>query len=297
MKRVLILKSDQDEFERYYNEHMATEAIDVENIYKYKNGILRIIMVIYIQVLKLPFQEIWYAPWKRKLKDYDVVIVFDRILSYEILKYIEKKSPKARLIFWYWNIVQTIVPDKYRGRFEIWSFDDNDCQKYHLFKNTQFYFCQAEKNACKIDVFFIGRDKGRYSVLKKLYDYLRKEGLHVEFFVVGEKREGELYITGNIPYEGVIEYIKKSRCIVEILQQGQSGLSIRTLEALFFDKKLITNNQEIVKEAFYDSHNIFILGKDDISKLKEFVKSPYSLINESIKSKYEYDQWINNFNL
>ena len=80
----------------------------------------------------------------------------------------------------------------------------------------------------------------------------------------------------------------------EIVQPGQGGLTIRTLEALFYNKKLITNNESITEYDFYNADNIFIYKEQDcnIDALKSFLKKnnviieQNILINEILQSPY-----------
>ena len=53
---------------------------------------------------------------------------------------------------------------------EIWSYDRNDCKKYNLKFNTQFYNNKLKcPNLKKVqDVIFLGKDKGRRKIIENL---------------------------------------------------------------------------------------------------------------------------------
>lgn len=296
-KKVLILKSQQDSFEKYYSNKMCSEEVDVFSVYRFNQGIFRFFMIIWIQKLRMPFQHIWYGKWKKSIQQYDTIIVFDRILDYNILKYIKKRNKSAKLNFWYWNIIQKTMPDSYKELCDAWTFDLEDSIRYDLLKNTQFYF-EVEQAIYKIesDVFFIGNDKGRYEQLKELYQFLVNQNLKVDFKIVGKDKKNPLIIQHPLDYEEIIEKIKKTKCIVEILQKGQSGLTARALEALFYKKKLITTNEKIKDEPFYHPDNIFIIGQDRMDDLKEFINKSCHNIADDIKMQYTYETWLRNFN-
>ena len=139
-KTILILKSERDDFEKFYSQHMRTKTVDVRSVYKSEKGIVWYLMIFWIQKFKLPFQFIWYGQWKKNIKSYKTIIIFDRVLSYKIISYIKKRNPECRLIFWFWNIVKKPLPEQYSRICEGWSFDEGDCKKYHLKRNIQFYF-------------------------------------------------------------------------------------------------------------------------------------------------------------
>ncbi len=87
----------------------------------------------------------------------------------------------------------------------------------------------------------------------------------------------------------------KSKSILDFVSIGQSGLTIRPLEALFLKKKLITNDKFIKNFDFYHPDNVFILGKDKMEYLSDFLEKPFIEIEESITSKYDFSNWIKRF--
>lgn len=101
-------------------------------------------------------------------------------------------------------------------------------------------------------------------------------------------------ISNNISYSEILNNISQSKCLVDIVQDGQEGLTYRPLEALFYNKKLITNNKTITEYDFYKEENIYILGKDARS-LKKFIESDFVPWNEKIVKKYTIENWIKNF--
>ena len=74
---------------------------------------------------------------------------------------------------------------------------------------------------------------------------------------------------------------------------------MRCIEALFMKKKIITNNRAIVQYDFYNKNNILLLNMDQISieNIKKFLSLPYVDIDYKITQKYEFTQWLKNFNI
>ena len=99
----------------------------------------------------------------------------------------------------------------------------------------------------------------------------------------------------GINYEQILKYIAESKCIIDIVQEGQGGLTWRPLEAMFYRKKMITNFKDIKEYDFYKKDNIFIIGEDDPSNIKNFVNTGYVDIPQNIIKKYTIDGWIENF--
>lgn len=76
---------------------------------------------------------------------------------------------------------------------------------------------------------------------------------------------------------------------------GQSGLTRRPLEALFYNKKLLTNNPWIVEFDFYQKSNIFLLQELNIAEIQKFMQQPSTLIPDMVKMKYDIHSWLEKF--
>ena len=86
-----------------------------------------------------------------------------------------------------------------------------------------------------------------------------------------------------------------SKAVLDIVQEGQIGLTIRTMETLCLHKKLITNNKDIVNYDFYNKNNIFIIGVDSFDDLKLFINTRVGKVDKKILSKYNFVDWVNSF--
>jgi hypothetical protein len=208
-----------------------------------------------------------------------------------IPKYIHKLNPSIRIIYWYWNPVNELsspykVSDK---NVEFWSFDEDDCKKYCMKKNIQYYNSKLSLNKkIKYDIYFVGHNKGRKDEINSFFSEVKKVGISYKSDFI-EKSED------FIPYEEVRKRILNCKAILELNQKGQTGLTLRAMESLFFEKKLITNNKSIINYPFYNTNNIFIIGKDNFSTLKNFIDSRYDESVNTFKSDFDIDSWLTNF--
>lgn len=295
-KRVLILKDNYNSFEQYYLNKLNEGGIDAEFYYT-SSSALRKVFTHYA----LPLESLWYGTWKKKLNTYDCVIVFDSLHSANLLKFIRKKYGK-RLIFWHWN---PIKKDKdiaiWRQTKEIcehWTFNPKDAKKYGMKLNSQFYFYQNRENSIKDEsVFFVGADKGRYEKLMEISNDLKNADVTLDFHVINtDGKDDRKYVEKTyMEYDEVISHIQKSKAVVEIVQNGQNGLTVRALEAMFFETKLITNNREIRNYSFYNDNNIFIVGEDNNDNLNLFLHTPFQLIEKKDIYSYDANGWLNTF--
>jgi hypothetical protein len=84
----------------------------------------------------------------------------------------------------------------------------------------------------------------------------------------------------------------ESKCVLDSAQAGQLGLTIRVLEALGAQKKLITTNEDVVNYDFYDEENIYVYDGKSFNFDSPFFKKPYKKIDESIYEKYSLRSWL-----
>ena len=67
---------------------------------------------------------------------------------------------------------------------------------------------------------------------------------------------------------------------MDVVKQGQSGITLRICEALLFNKKILTNNQSIREMPFYDSRFIKVftdISDIDISFIKDNAPVKYNI--------------------
>lgn len=84
---------------------------------------------------------------------------------------------------------------------------------------------------------------------------------------------------GNLSRNDIVGLMDRTKCVLDITIPNQSGLTMRTIEALANGKKLITTNRYIIEEAFYDSSAIFILNENELSIDVNFIKSEKNKLN------------------
>lgn len=252
--------------------------------------------------MQLPKNEIWYS-WRKRLYQYDTVIIFDTALANVYSNYIIDRYPNIRIIIWYSNpVCTTIAPAKFNKQCELWSFDKNDCNKYGMKWNTQFYCSPFEGSNERIssDICFVGQDKGRREQINNVAHICQENNLKTDFIIVDNPKLIHLNIRNKyIPYEDIVRsHYLHSRAILDVVQQGQQGLTLRPLECLFLNKKLITNNSDIVNYDFYRMENQLVINDFadfDGRLLRDFLESNECCYDQSLKHYYSAECWINRF--
>lgn len=243
-----------------------------------------------------------YGKWRFSLETYSTIIVYVQKNNSDLIEYIcAKKAPNQHVIAWYWNpVCQCLHPDKLRGLgCELWSFDPADCQKYGLNFNTTYYFNDLylpPRSMEHVNVFFCGLDKGRKKVLDNIRMKLEQSELTCYFHVIDEKAPASQQLP-RLSYQEYLEHLASSDAILDVLQEGQEGMTLRVMEALFHRKKLITTQKAIMKAEFYHPDNVFVIGEDDWTGIKDFLKRPLYPVPKEIVEKYDFSMWIRRFGI
>lgn len=280
---------------RHFLHFFKVKGLNVYSAYKHVSFLSRIVRRFFF-ILKLP-ESIWYDKWKYKLGNVKTLILFFT-QDDKIVRYIKSVNPDIRLILWFWNPVfrgtdPKSLPD---SLCEKWSFDKNDALKFGMKYNTTFFLDNIElpENDIANDVLFVGKDKGRKSMIHDLDRAMSAMSINTYFYVVEDQLDFKSQRRA-IPYEEYLTLLSKSKAILDIVQPGQSGLTLRPMESIFFRKKLITNDASIVQCEFYRPNNVFIIGEDKMDNLKQFLDTPFEDIPVDIIKHYDIDSWLKRF--
>ena len=106
---------------------------------------------------------------------------------------------------------------------------------------------------------------------------LQNAELHVtSMFLEGLFKRASLFRKWSsekkFPIQNTWSIWEKSNIIVDLLQDKQEGITVRTLEGVFYGKKILTNNTKIRQSDLYDPDNIFVLKNANVNELQKFLK-------------------------
>ena len=145
----------------------------------------------------------------------------------------------------------------------------------------------------------MGQDKNRFELIKNIEKKLRSFNLNTDFYIVRDKTSKKDENTGIIenmlPYLEVVDKLKSSRCLLELVKNGQTGVTLRFIEAAFYGKKVITNNKSVVRHPLYDKTRVFILDQDNWDDLPGFFSRETELLSEDLIRPYTYEGWLQKF--
>lgn len=184
----------------------------------------------------------------------------------------------------------------------IFLFDPADYvqyQSYGFLPLTNCWFHDDKPiSGVEHDFFYVGvgTDERREKI-QKIQNYISVNYtltalLTVPLFRPEQSIGGIKYSHSGISYEENMKFTKSSNTIIDFKLTHHNGLSFRFFEAMFYEKKVITDNMSINTYDFYHPNNIFITDFHDFTGLKEFMNLPYQKISENIVKKYSFSNWI-----
>lgn len=161
----------------------------------------------------------------------------------------------------------------------------------------------------KFDVSFIGTvHSDRYRVIKAIkqisenhkysnyfYCYLQNKFIYYFYKTtrsefIDSKKDDFQFI--KIQSSEIADIIEKTRVVLDVQHPKQTGLTMRTIEMIGMNKKLITTNQSIMEYDFYNPENIAVIDRKTVEIPEGFLKKPYQKINEEVYNRYSLDNWI-----
>lgn len=247
---------------------------------------------------------------------YDYVFfIKGEVVNSEILSILKEHNPSAKFILYlYDSIKNNRNANKIYSLFDtVFSFDYQDCleRSFHFLPlfYDDIYGTIHPKQTQILKMLFVGTiHSDRYRILQDIKKGLEKQNCILDFY---------MYLQGKLMYykyfisDSAFRNSKKddfkytilnknellsrmidTDVIIDIQHPNQMGLTMRTLESMGASRKLITTNEDIYKYDFYKPENILIVSRSNIRIEKEFLETPYILLEEEVRKKYALSSWI-----
>ncbi|MDN3920954.1 glycosyltransferase family protein [Roseateles violae] len=249
---------------------------------------------------------------------YDLILVVQgEALSPRFLRSLRSSYPSARFVLYMWDSFRN--KRQLLGNLERFdhslSFDPLDAKQYGmtfrpLFYCPDFVDATAFTGEYEYDVSFIGTaHSDRYSLVRQLSAALPKGSSTYWYLFLQSTWMFHIQKLGNPSFAGstatdfayvplakaeVQRVFKASRSVLDIEHPAQTGLTMRTFEALAAGKKLITTNRNILEYDFFDPQNILYIDRSQTPDIPaSFSQTPYRPVSPALMDKYSLDGWLN----
>lgn len=248
-----------------------------------------------------------------KKNDYDFIFVIKGdAFTNKILIKLKSVQKKAKFILYEWDSIRrfqnllSIIPF-----FDsVYSFDFEDCEKYG-FKYRPLFSRTVSNGSEKkdIDLFFLGwAHSNRIKILNDLFQrYNNSEKKIVLKILVSKIQYLKLIFNKTISkafkkkcllfkpfnYSKYICLLSRTKAVLDLCHPEQTGLTMRTIEAVSMGCYLYTTNKNIVKENNIDSkmysiiesvedidlniHYKFVPPKNSNYEIKQFLEDLFTL--------------------
>lgn len=251
-------------------------------------------------------------------KEYDYIFVVNiEAMLPELLGILRKQQPGAKFVLYMWDSIQNKKQTLESLPFfeRICSFDPNDAKNIPgVIFRPLFYIDKYAENRIlgsriSTDLSFVGTvHSDRYSLIEELKSQMKGLGITSYFFMFFPSRILFLYKKLKeikfrkaklnefnfkpLSQADTLQHIMSSNVVLDIQHPAQTGLTMRTIEILGADKKLITTNADIVNYDFYDSQNIHLIDRHNPVLDRLFFEMAYKPVNADIKYKYSIEGWL-----
>lgn len=278
-------------------------------------GIIRVNRKLITPIIDRYFDQIIAT---NKAVDFDYVFfVKGESASVKSVGKLKMHFPNAKFILYLWDsISNNDNTDIYSLFDKVLSFDKDDCKSQPdfvfrpLFYLDQFKEISREKKTdYKYLSSFVGTvHSDRYFVVKDIINAFQQNErksktilfLPSKLLFWFRKLTESLFRTvpysdicfTSVSFAEVSQIFIDSMIVIDIQHPKQMGLTMRTIETLGADKKLITTNSDIKNYDFYNENNILIVERDKVIVPSAFLESSYVAVEQSIYNKYSIDGWI-----
>ncbi len=241
-----------------------------------------------------------------------ILIIKGEMISKRILKAFKDRWPRAQRILYLYDSVKNVkgIINRLSLYNRVISFDPNDCRRYKF--EFRPLFCDLEPResmAEEYDLCFYGTMYGdRFRIIQNLklfcennsykfysFCYLRGRFMLLFYWLTnsGFRKFNKDSISFTAMPSGELEIIaSKSKAILDANDKNQTGLTMRTLEAVGLKKKIVTTNADIVNYDFYNPNNIMVIDRNEKAIPDTFFSKKYEEIDDQIIKKYTAKGWV-----
>lgn len=263
--------------------------------------------------ISLPFKEKWYKCyfdnyWSEKPDYFLFFCGYDELIMGNYINYLKNEYPEAKMILYFQDLIKThpkLIIDDIKEQFDlVISYDRFEAEK----NNIEFYpavYSRPEIDSYDLNnntVLFLGKAKDRFIEIIKLYEILTSNDIECEFYLTQVPKEKQVY-NNKIHYINWMDYntylskVRKCGCLIELLQKDARSATFRTCESIVYNKKLLTNNDDILNHSLYERGNMSLIksiDSIDMTFLKKPIKYFYSNEEKEIFSPIHLLEFIEN---
>ncbi|MEE3650977.1 MULTISPECIES: hypothetical protein [unclassified Brenneria] len=247
----------------------------------------------------------------KKEKYEQVLIIKGTDYSNDFIRNLRNILSNSEFILYEWDSItrypQLIERLDYFDK--VLSFDRHDALKFPSIKFRPLFYRVKEElsnsndNTYKYDIIFIGLlQSSRLEQIReiqaqsaandlKTYTYLITGFPHwIKLWLKGQSRDIHFR---KLSYDKVLKLNMQSLCVLDLPHPDQTGLTMRSIETLGLDRKLITTGKDVIYYDFFNDEKISIIDQDQPKIDITFIKENKDTVSfGSVKNNYSLDKWL-----
>lgn len=315
-KKILLICPEFNNYENRIINELEIKGYLVDLIIEKKSGFLFELLYKYLPKVNNNLQVKYLSKELRLKKENSyskIIVIRGEYVTSEVSKLINNYFNDAEVVFYQWDSVKNnpIILEHLGKGYKVATFDCSDA-KTHEMPYLPLFFCEEGFfQTVKFDLFFLGSyTPERFSIIKKLIVFCDENNLRYKlklrasFFPFLKGNYNKIFdnsffkylkaITfSTVKYDDVIRDMRHSNVILDISHSSQSGFTMRTIEALGLNVKLLTNNPSILNAEFFQEDMIFFSDFNtlDRSKILHFIIKRKNSIYKK-RENYSLSNWI-----
>ena len=98
--------------------------------------------------------------------------------------------------------------------------------------------------------------------------------------------------TAPMPAVEVARIVDRSRAVLDVEHPRQRGFTMRTIETLLAEKKLVTTNKYILGSNLFHTSRVYVINRTEPEIPPEFLDQPYLAVPDSLRNYYSCEGWV-----
>lgn len=267
-----------------------------------------------IPILRLFLSNIHFFNILRKVKSLDrfdyLFVLKGEVTPSWFVKRIKFLFPNIKTIYYSWDSFKN-NPNGLK-LIELMekkiSFDFHDSIKYKLYHRPLFSSLTRNYGDLIINqnlaasVFTIHSD--RVSVLSRIISQLKIHGVETKYYAYSRfeqfdkiksavSSDEEIKLQNKpLAKNDLNMFLSDANFIIDINHPEQTGLTMRTFEALVLSKKLISTNSNLKNYVFYNENNICVVDRNNIVIPDQFINSKFENYDNEFTELMTIEGWL-----
>lgn len=315
-KKILIIAPEFFDYDFDIEKELRRRGADIYRLLDrpFQNIIFKLLCNLCPNIISYFLIPYYYLKIRKFKKSVDFIYVINgQTLHRFFLKYIKELYNPKLMILYMWDSMEN-RPNALRCLSfydRVLSFDPKSCREYSMEFRPLFFVPKHREKAkfdYKYDLAFVGTaHSDRYEIMsalkksnsdKQIYSYLFLQSKIVYLirrYIFSKYKGATIRDFYYVPLKQseVREIISDSYILLDIEHQRQKGLTIRCIDYINHNKKIITTNEEIKNYDFYLTGNILVIDRQNPIIPDRFWNQSFKPYADDLLYRYSIEAFIN----